>query len=208
MFDRACVLNLDRRPDRLRGFYARLPSPWPLPSLERVPAVDGRKAHVPTHWECGPGAYGCLLSHLALWRDAAVRRQSLAIFEDDAVFGEDFARGLGAFLLEVPDDWQMLYFGGQHILPPEALSAQTVRCLGVKKTHAYAVRGEVLAKLPGILEQKPLHIDVSLSLMHSHFRVYAPRTWLCGQAAGRSDILAGSRGEPERWFDQRDRRAA
>jgi len=203
MFDRVAAINLDRRRDRWEAFCDRLPRPWPLPAIERFAAIDGSRQFVPTSWECGPGAYGCLLSHCTLWQQAAEDDASLLVFEDDAVFCDNFAEKLAAFLVAVPDDWQMLYLGGAHILPPESIGGEVLRCLGVKKTHAYAVRGELLTRLPPILTRKTLHIDVSLSLLHHNFRVYAPAQWLCGQAAGRSDILVGSRGEPERWFDGR-----
>jgi len=141
-----------------------------------------------------------MLSHVALWKEAADKQQTLLVFEDDAVFCNDFSAKATAFISKVPEDWQMLYFGGSHIMPPEHVRFGVCRCLGVKKTHAYAVRGDILRSVPPILDHDSRHIDVVLSRFHHQFLVYAPNRWLCGQAAGVSDVLSGSHGEPERWF--------
>lgn len=205
---RVAVINLDRRPDRWTAFCERAPCPWPLPPIERVSAFDGHAIDVPAYWQSGPGAYGCLLSHTRLWEETAEQNQTLLVFEDDAVFCEHFADKFHAFIRAVPDDWQMLYFGGEHILPPEQIGGDVLRCIGAKKMHAYAVRGEPMRRLPPLLRRKTIHVDVELALLHHEFHVYAPAKWLCGQAASVSDILSGSKGEPERWWQPNDGRAA
>lgn len=203
MFDRVLVLNLDRRPDRWEVFCDRLPNPWPWPVPERVSAIDGLKLRVPTKWRSGPGAYGCLESHLRIWQEAAEEDQSILVFEDDAIFCEGFLAKSETFLCHVPDDWQMIYFGGQHVMPPDVLGDGILRLGGTKKTHAYAIRGEVLRRLPKQIEKAEIHIDVCLAQLHHAFPAYAPSQWLCGQSASVSDVLHRSVGEPERWFDQR-----
>lgn len=200
MFDRVAVINLDRRKDRWDAFCAQLPQPWLWSQPERVSALDGQSADVPDGWQSGPGAYGCLRSHLQLLREADDKRQSLFVLEDDAVFCDGFTAKASLFLDSVPNDWDMIYFGGSHIIPPYEISDGVCRCLGVKKTHAYAIRGEALLKAIALLKHATTHIDVVLSRFHHAFRVYAPTRWLCGQSAGVSDILSGSSGEPERWF--------
>lgn len=204
MFDRVCVLNLDRRPDRWEAFCERLPRPWSWPVPERISAVDGLQIHVPTAWRSGPGAYGCLHSHLKLWCDADKDEMSLLVLEDDATFDTDFVQRAEVFLHHVPDDWQMIYFGGKHVLPPDGLGNGVLRIGGATKTHAYAIRGEALRALPKRIEKAEIHIDVYLSQLHHAFPVYGPSDWLCGQAASVSDVLSRSCGEPERWFDARD----
>lgn len=217
---RCYVLNLERRPDRWAGFVARMPADWPreLPAAERVSAVDGRETTVPDGWESGPGAWGCLQSHLALWDRIFTDGQPALILEDDATFCADFACRLADFAGAVPPDWDLLYLGGQHILPPATIpglpstihghSPTVVRCQGVKKTHAYAITPAACQKLYGQIAAAPYHIDVALAMLHRGLNVYAPGQWLCGQAAGVSDVLNGDRGQPERWFDGRKAVAA
>jgi GR25 family glycosyltransferase involved in LPS biosynthesis len=208
VFDRVSVINLNRRPDRWESFCERLPRPWPWRIPERFAATDGKQLQAAGRmlaaWRSGPGALGCLVSHLVLWREAAENEQRLLVFEDDCLFCADFCFQAQAFLALVPHDWDMIYFGGLHVIPPEQIDRDVLRCNGVKKTHAYAVRGEILRKLPDYLERQQLHIDVSLSLLHAALKVYAPERWLCGQAASVSDVMSGSQGEPERWYQGKE----
>jgi glycosyl transferase family 25 len=199
MFDRCVCINLDRRPERWEAFCERLPRPWPFAIPERFTAVDGQRCPVPSEWRSGPGAYGCLISHLTLWQEASLDGATLLVFEDDALFVPDFCARAEAFLQAVPADWEMIYFGGMAIKPVEH-RGKYVRCGGVKKTHAYVIRPNVAGLLERRLRNSNTHVDVSLSLLHDHLRVYAPLQWLCGQAPGVSDVMCGSLGEPERWF--------
>lgn len=206
MFDRTCVINLDRRPARWEAFCDRLPHPWAWPTPERVSATDGLSIKVPTHWRSGPGAYGCRDSHLRLWKEAAIEDHAILVFEDDCIFCDRFIERTESFLRNVPSDWQMIYFGGAHRIPPQDVGDGVLRVGGSTKTHAYAIRGKALEALPKQVEKAEIHIDVCLNQLHHSFPVYAPAEWLCGQAADVSDVLCGSQGEPERWFDGRDPR--
>ena len=206
MFDRTCVINLDRRPARWEAFCDRLPHPWAWPTPERISATDGLAINVPTHWRSGPGAYGCRASHLRLWQQAAEEDHSLLVFEDDCVFCDRFIDRAEAFLRHVPDDWQMIYFGGAHRMPPSDAAPGVLRVGGCTKTHAYAIRGKALVDLRNNVEKAEIHIDVCMNQLHYALPVYAPVEWLCGQAAAVSDVMSGSQGEPERWFDGRDPR--
>jgi hypothetical protein len=136
---------------------------------------------------------------MTAWEEAAAEEQSLLVFEDDATFCPNFTAELESFLGAVPNDWDMIYLGGQHVVPPERKEGCWIG-RGIKKSHAYAVRGGPLRCLPAWLRIQKNHMDVELSLLHPRFRVYCPPLWLCGQTAGRSDILCGSVSEPERWF--------
>jgi GR25 family glycosyltransferase involved in LPS biosynthesis len=57
------------------------------------------------------GAYGCALSHLALWDAAIERQQALTVAEDDAVFRLDFAAASQALLARLPADWDLVLWG-------------------------------------------------------------------------------------------------
>ena len=99
----ARVINLDRRPDRLESFRARLAdaaSPGFLSRVERFPAVDGRDLELTEeirHTFRGndfgyrKSFIGCALSHLALWKQAAAGDAPGAlILEDDVTLCRGF----------------------------------------------------------------------------------------------------------------------
>ena len=85
------LTNLDRSADRLATFQKRNAH---LGDLVRVPAIDGRlldKEKLVRDGviapECGytPGAIGCALSHMSLWRKAVDENRIVTVFEDDGV---------------------------------------------------------------------------------------------------------------------------
>jgi GR25 family glycosyltransferase involved in LPS biosynthesis len=90
------LVNLDRSPDRLEQF---LRVNRHLSGVERFPAVDGRiidrdqlvaaEVMMPD-LDYTPGAVGCALSHIALWKLAVIERQPITVAEDDAVFSYRF----------------------------------------------------------------------------------------------------------------------
>lgn len=140
MFPYRVCINLDRRPERwqrVRRRFAR----HGLDPVIRFPAVDGAALAPPAGWEDPPGAYGCLLSHLEVVREARRRGEpSVLIFEDDVVFPGDFRRRFAAWAAEVPADWDMLYLGGLHELDPVPVTAHVGRLTSTYSTYAYAIR--------------------------------------------------------------------
>ena len=54
-----------------------------------------------------PGAYGCAMSHLSLWQEAADSGRPLTVVEDDAVLRHDFAQQSAALLASLPADWDI-----------------------------------------------------------------------------------------------------
>ena len=136
---RVCV-NLDRRPERWRRMRRRF-SRHSLAPVLRFPAVDGAGLTPPAGWEDPVGAWGCLLSHVAVVREAQRRgAPSVLIFEDDAAFPPDFAARFAACAAELPADWAMLHLGGLHEHDPVPVSERVARLTSTYSTYAYAVR--------------------------------------------------------------------
>ena len=201
VFERVCVINLDRRPDRWREFLERLPADWPFAPPTRVSAVDGTLCPPPDWWRPGAGAWGCYRSHARVIEQALCEGvSSLLILEDDATFPPDFTPRALSFLGRLPPDWQMLYLGGQHLRtrtrPPTRLAEDLYRPFNVNRTHAYALRGDmrevVYRHLNGRDWRAGHHIDHHYGRLHmeQRHRIYCPAAWLVGQDEGRSDIAA------------------
>jgi len=215
MFDQVVCINLPRRRDRWLRFERELPEDWPFGKPVRAMGVDGLQVPMPAPgWP--PGAWGCMRSHLRVWEDAlAWGVESLLVFEDDALFCEDFAVRTKAFLDHVPDDWDQLYFGGEHMPrapSPEGVNDYVLRCQDVNRTHAYAMRRRMLEAAYSMLCCFPdkgfemrtrldYHVDNKFGELHrgGEFNVYAPRDWLVGQAAGRSDVTTANPKRAQWW---------
>jgi len=205
VFRRCFVLNLDRRPDRWDAFLGRLPGDWPFPRPERWSAIDDRLPghQPPAYWDQKPGAWGCLQSHAAILRWIGERNADyVLVLEDDAVFCDRFAEAVQRFLARVPNNWGQIYLDGQHyhesVGLPQAINDRVLRCFNVNRTHAYAVRADFASfALRYFTElQHNRHVDYLYGDIHerNYWPVYAPRSWLVGQAEGTSDIARNGRG--------------
>ncbi len=193
-FDRVVLINLKRRPDRLLAFrkYQR-EAGWPLRKVETFDAIDGRLISPPTGFVSGRGAYGCKLSHVAVLQKAINDQvKSILVLEDDVWWDDDITERLGEFLSHVPDDWDGLMLGGQHVRRPEHLSPTLIRCANTHRTHAYVVRGKYLKDLHAAWVKADRHIDHVMGPMHSGYKIYAPRPFIFGQDRGRSDVSGGN----------------
>jgi GR25 family glycosyltransferase involved in LPS biosynthesis len=200
-FDQVSVVNLDRRSDRWTAFQAGLPKDWPFGKPQRFAAVDGQLVKPPTWWLEGAAAWGCYRSHARILENCLLAGiESVLVLEDDAVFSDDFTTQVSVFLEQVPEDWEMLYLGGQHLdavtIPPRQINRWVYQPYNVNRTHAFAVRGKVfMQRLYRHLHEwddwEPgHHLDHHLGRLHQErtHRIYAPKHWLVGQAAGNSDI--------------------
>ena len=218
MFDRTFVINLDRRPDRWNEFLQRFPADWPFAEPERWSAVDGSLCDIPAWFHGGAGAWGCLQTHLDIWRlQVQSRWDAVLVLEDDAVFSKSSVGTMQHTMEIVPDDWEQVYFGGQHLdtndRPPEVvIQDELILCRNVNRTHAYAIRLEFAEVALRHIEESDWpqdrrchHVDYRLAELHDSHCVYAPWRFCVGQGRGTSDVRVPN-GKPihviEHWWNQ------
>lgn len=157
------------------------------------------------------GHTACYWGHVQEWRqalgehDADFDRGAAVFFEDDCELDRDFWTQADAAMRELPDDWEILYFGGElcvHGRPaPDVYSERLFKADNVNRTHAYSVKLSALPKIILWFEenhdwghnfkdpktgQSEAEVDYALgSLTESgYLNGYALREWICGQAAG------------------------
>lgn len=157
------------------------------------------------------GHTACYWGHVQAWRQALGEHDdhfedgAACFFEDDCRIDEDFWTRVFRAFGELPEDWDVLYFGGQHCVNgrprPPIFSASLYRVGNVNRLHAYCVRLSALPKIILWFEenwewghnfrdaqtgQSEAEVDYALgSLTESGFlNGYALRPWACGQEAG------------------------
>ena len=208
MYTEKCyVINLDHRRDRLNAFYNRLPPDFPWSTPERWQAIHGDSVKHPDWWTAGNGAWGCYKSHLNILEHCMNNHfDSYIVFEDDALFCDDFNDLMFDFYANLPDDWELVYIGGQLLHtdnhPPEEVNPRVYIPYNVNRTHAFMVRGkrgmEIMYKfLQAVPFEHGYHIDHHLGLLHERrmLKIYCPHKWLVGQIGCSSNIsgqLTGS----------------
>ena len=126
----------------------------------------------------------------------------MLVLEDDACFVPDFATKVEAFFRVVPEDWDQIMLGGEHVNTngiPTFIKPGVYRCTDCERTHCYAIRGEFLKKLyrrwiSGGDYNGEVHCDWIMGRdpeMQAKHHVYAPEKFLVGQERGRSDVDGG-----------------
>ena len=200
-FDRVVVISLERDQQRLQRFFTALPSDWSFLRPEPWQAVDGSKTTAPEWWPVCDAGWGCFQSHLGVIQQAMNDGiESIFIFEDDAVFSESFGSRLNTFAAELPQDWEWIYFGGQHLQRelgvPAKVTEHVYRPYNVHRAHAYGLRGRKVMRniYHHLLTRENWgakhHYDHRLGELHHDYEggVYVPDRWLVGQASGYSNI--------------------
>ena len=172
MFPHQVCINLDRRPERWkqsRQEFAR----HGIDLVRRFPALDGKALYVPSHWAFTPGAFGCLISHLEVVRDARERNLStVLIFEDDVALAADFHEKFACCIGQVPSDWDMLYFGAFHDALPIPMSEYVHRVSRADGAFAYALNHTVFDKFIASNSAACVPVDVNNRLLQKEFNCY------------------------------------
>ena len=190
MIDKVYLINLKRRPDRLANFRKlQNEKGWKLPEPIIFEAIDGNKVGTPDFYTAGGGAFGCRQSHISVLERAVMDDvNSLLVLEDDVTWHTGAWEQLETFLNTVPDDWQQLMLGGQHIQSAESIAPGVSRCLNTQRTHAYAIRGGAIKDLLRLWYKCNSHIDHIMGGWQAGYRVYSPEPFIFGQDRGQSDI--------------------
>jgi glycosyl transferase, family 25 len=141
--------------------------------VERFPAVDGNNVTKPAGWAHSAGAYGCLLSHVEVIREAQrSNAQSVLIFEDDTVLDPEFQSKFASFSKEVPDDWDMLYFGALHKDEPAPVSEHVGRITKANSTYAYALKNTVFDAFLELNVRAENVLDINSYVLQERFNCY------------------------------------
>lgn len=168
---KVCI-NLDRRPDRWQQMLRKFDRHG-IHSVQRFPAVDGNTLNIPANWIHTAGAYGCLLSHLQVIKDARqLGVSSVLIFEDDVVFQADFQKRFIASVMQLPSDWDMLFFGALHKDEPIKVSKNIVRITKANSTYAYALRDTVFDDFIEINSQAQEVLDINTFVLQRQRNCY------------------------------------
>lgn len=114
------VINLKRRPDRLEIFQKRCP----FTDVEVIYGFDGKnmkdepsareRLMVNRFSKLRNGEIGVFISHLRIFKKILENNYPMAlIFEDDAIFCEDFVLKFNNLLNNIVPDTDILYVGGR-----------------------------------------------------------------------------------------------
>lgn len=165
-------INLDRRPERWQQMQRKFDHHG-IHSVQRFSGLDGNNLKLPANWAHTPGAYGCLLSHVQVVREAQrLGVPSVLIFEDDVVFDDQLEKKFGACIAQLPADWDMLFFGALHKDEPLKVSENIARITQANSTYACALKATVFDEFIE-LNRKTLEVlDNNSLILQQRFNCY------------------------------------
>lgn len=213
IFDKIYVISLTKkRPEKIEKFYERFPKD--LVPFEIFDAIDGTLVELPTWWNHHlKGSYGCYSSHISILHtiiDSSLN--NTIIFEDDAVFCENFTEKLVDCFNALPQDWNQFYIGGQHLKNPTKINEYILKGSNINRTHGYIIKNSETAKvLLSYLENQDFwlknfpknkyHIDYGYGFMHQNIiKAYCPTRFLIGQAANQYSDTGSQISDKDRWW--------
>lgn len=191
-FDLTMIVNLERRLDRrehiqkqsvIYEFDCNLFTAFDGQTLSTKP---GKPPH-PTWSTISMGNYANVLSQRAIIERAKNDSvESLLIIEDDCEFRNLDA--LGNYLDNVPSNWDMVYFGGNHQQPLIPIDDKIGRCQFTLTAHAVGMRRHVFDHILHFTQDANMPIDLYYAYLQKQYNVYCPLIGLATQINGYSDI--------------------
>jgi hypothetical protein len=158
-------------------------------AVRRFPAVNGQTVNLPPGWSSTPGAYGCLLSHLQIVREARARGlPSVLIFEDDVVFDERLQDNFSTYIGQLPSDWEMLHFGALHMDEPTAVSENVQRIRRAYSTYTYALRDTIFDAFIELNTRAMTPVDINNHVLQAEHACYCFTPYLAWVETDSSDV--------------------
>ena len=174
-FDKIYCINLDKRTDRWESCVKEFEK-HDL-NVERFSAIEG-------------GANGLLETNKKILQDAIEKEySSILILEDDVEFHEDLNNLFEIAYQNVPDHWNMLYFGGNHVFgQPVPINDYVSIPQKTLASHAIAYKKDAYQKMLDILiTNEPVDVIFSNNLIYFNAFLFFPH--LAWQKPGHSDIM-------------------
>lgn len=172
IFPYKVCINLDRRTDRWEQMQLKFQQ-HDIRCVQRFSAVDGQALNVPPGWTGTSGAYGCLLSHLQVVREAReLGVSSVLIFEDDVAFDTRLQDKFRDYISQVPVGWEMLHFGTFHLAEPIGISENVHQIRRAYSTFAYALKHTIFDAFIELNSNSDLAVDVNNHLLQTERACY------------------------------------
>lgn len=192
-FDKVYLINLDRRPDRLEKFNNEVLK-YDLGTFERISAVDGYNLNISEYnTNLNNGELGLILTNLQIIKDAKDKNyKTILIIEDDCYFTDEIMN-IQNYFNYLPEDWDLLYMGGNHNLhmnapPPIYINEKVCRLHSTFTTHFVGIKSSIFESILSEFSMKNQPLDVLYTDLQKKFNVYSFYPAIAKQIIDFSDI--------------------
>jgi hypothetical protein len=141
-FDKIYCINLDRRADRWDeccSIFEKMNL-----NVERFSACDGQLLDI-GYGKVYNGEFGGTVTHTRLIKKIKDEKlEKVLILEDDIEFCDTFEKDFKSSIQELPNDWDLLFFGGNHTGGYDKISEKIGRVYRTLALHSYAVNQKAI----------------------------------------------------------------
>jgi len=196
-FDKVYCINLKRRPERLEEFKKEVEK-YNLGDFVVFEAIDGNTIKNSRSNKLKTSELGLIESNLGIIRESNKNNfKNILILEDDCFFTEEVSN-LDDYFNKLPDDWDMLYMGGNHnthmnIKAPEIINDKVCKLHHTYSTHFVAIKNTLFDELEFLLSVTNDPLDVTYTNLQKNKKVYSFYPAIAKQRVGYSDIQNGVR---------------
>ena len=191
-FDKTVCINLDRRFDRWSECVTEFEKNK-LTGIERFKAVDGKDLQQLPKGFLTQSRLALVLTNMLIL-DKAIEEDynSILILEDDVEFTNQVTN-MKSFFDSLPDDWDMLYFGGNHNThmgtnPPTIVNDKVCKLHNTFSTHCVAINKKAFKEVLERLKKCDNALDVIYVELQSKLNVYSFYPMIATQRVSFSDI--------------------
>lgn len=186
-FDKIYCINLDKRPNRWKEGKQEIDK-HSLNAV-RFSGVNGNPNNNIKLNGATDGDIGCTLSHYNVIKNAKENNYNIIlVLEDDVIFVDNLNELFDKYIKYVPNNWDMLYFGGNHVGGLVHINKHVAKIKHTYTTHAYAIKKSVFGHVELLHGQGQKQVDVYYSEIQKIFNCYVFRPHLAWQRDGFSDI--------------------
>lgn len=186
-FDKKICINLEKRKDRLERSLQVFKN-FNI-DVEIFKAIDGNTLINPTI-TIPIGNYGLNKTSEKIFEECIeLNINNVLIFEDDVELHDDFHLILNQALNQLPEDWEMLYFGGNHIGGVIPYTNNLNKLLKTYAAHAFVINKNIFSIILDDLKKfTNLENDVIYSNLHSRGKSFVITPHIAWQRPDYSNI--------------------
>lgn len=184
------VINLPERNDRKNHILSELQK-IEIKDFILFEGINGNKIENPTKLK--NGMYGLIQTYIKIYEDWKNKNnENITIIEDDCVFIPNFNDKLKEYFDNIPKNWEMLYFGGNHNYhmgcKTEQINDYCIKLNNTYSAHCVVLKNYVFEELIKNLKELKIENDVMMAQLQKKYVSYSPKNRMTTQIPSFSNI--------------------
>ena len=184
------VINLKHRVDRRNHIINELEK-VKCKTYKLIEGIDGNDLINTT--KLSNGMLGLNHTYLKIYNEwSNEKNDNILIIEDDCVFLENFNKELHLYMTNIPEDWDMVYFGGNHNYhmgsKTEQINSYCIKLNNTYTAHCVLLKSYVFEELIQNIKDMTIENDVMMSNLQKKYNSYSSVKNITTQVIGFSNI--------------------